>query len=46
MKDIYKIIEDLIYEQEDFVLATILEKSGSAPREQGTKMIIKRVFFY
>ncbi|MBV4414796.1 MAG: XdhC family protein [Clostridium tyrobutyricum] len=44
MKDIYEIIEDLIYEQEDFVLATILEKSGSAPREQGTKMIIKRDF--
>ncbi|MEY8001086.1 XdhC family aldehyde oxidoreductase maturation factor [Clostridium sp. Mt-5] len=42
MKDIYEAINDLVCRNEDFVLATILEKSGSAPREQGTKMIIKR----
>ncbi|MHC6180072.1 XdhC family aldehyde oxidoreductase maturation factor [Clostridium sp. JNZ X4-2] len=44
MKDIYEAINDLIFKNQDFVLATILEKSGSAPREQGTKMIIKRDF--
>ncbi|CAB1245940.1 XdhC family aldehyde oxidoreductase maturation factor [Clostridium sp. MT-14] len=42
MKDIYEVMNDLLCSREDFVLATILEKSGSAPREQGTKMIIKR----
>lgn len=44
MKDIYQIIHKLFDKKESFVLATILEKSGSAPREQGTKMIIEKDF--
>jgi Xanthine and CO dehydrogenases maturation factor, XdhC/CoxF family len=44
MKDFYEIIYEFLEKKESFVLATILEKSGSAPRDQGTKMIIKRDF--
>ncbi len=44
MTDIYETIYELLDNKEDFVLATILEKYGSAPREEGTKMIIKRDF--
>ena len=44
VEDIYEVINNLLDKKEDFVLATILEKSGSAPREEGTKMIIKRDF--
>lgn len=44
MNDLYEIIYKFLDKKESFVLATILEKSGSAPREQGTKMIIKRDF--
>lgn len=44
MKDIYETMYDILDNKEDFVLATILEKTGSAPREEGTKMIIKRDF--
>lgn len=41
---IYESICESLYKNEGFVLATILEKSGSAPREQGTKMLIKKNF--
>ena len=44
MNDLYQIIHKFIDKKENFVLATILDKSGSAPREQGTKMIIKKDF--
>jgi len=44
MKDFYEIIYEFLEKKESFVLATILDKSGSAPREQGTKMIIKKDF--
>ncbi len=44
MKDIYESMIELLESKEDFVLATILEKHGSAPREEGAKMIIKRDF--
>ncbi|MCH5138735.1 molybdenum dehydrogenase, partial [Clostridiaceae bacterium UIB06] len=44
MKDFYQIINEFLEKKESFVLATILEKSGSAPREQGTKMIIEKDF--
>lgn len=44
MKDLYEIMYEFLDREESFVLATILDKSGSAPREQGTKMIIKKDF--
>lgn len=44
MKDIYEVMYELLESKESFVLATILEKAGSAPRGQGTKMIIKKDF--
>lgn len=44
MKDLYEIIYEFLDRKESFVLATILEKFGSAPREQGTKMIIEKDF--
>jgi len=42
MKSFYKSIDNLINNGEDFVIATILQKSGSAPREEGAKMLIKK----
>ncbi|WP_411678770.1 XdhC family aldehyde oxidoreductase maturation factor [Clostridium thailandense] len=44
MRDINELISEILDNKESFVLATILEKSGSAPREEGTKMIIKKDF--
>lgn len=44
MSDILKRINEFLDKKENFVLATILKKSGSAPREEGTKMIIKKDF--
>lgn len=44
MKDIYESINHLLKSKEDFVLATILKKAGSAPREEGAKMLIRRDF--
>lgn len=44
MDDIYQKMIDLLNDKQDFVVATILSKSGSAPREAGTKMIVKRDF--
>lgn len=42
MKDFYKSIDNLIDNKEEFVIATILQKAGSAPREEGAKMLIKK----
>lgn len=44
MFDCYLSINELLTKKESFCLATILTKSGSAPREIGTKMIIKKDF--
>ena len=44
MVDIYELINEQIEKKESFVLATILEKLGSAPREEGTKMLIRKDF--
>ena len=42
MKTIIEHIVDSVNEQQEIVTATILEKSGSAPREAGAKMVIRR----
>jgi xanthine dehydrogenase accessory factor len=44
MKDICEEMIKLLREDQAFVIATILTKSGSAPREEGTKMLIKKDF--
>lgn len=44
MVDIYDSIYNLLINKESLCLATILYKEGSAPREEGTKMIIKKDF--
>jgi xanthine dehydrogenase accessory factor len=44
MEDIYELVKKQLDKKESFVLATILKKSGSAPREEGTKMLIRRDF--
>lgn len=44
MKEIYEHVVELLRENQVFVIATILSKSGSAPREEGTKMLIKKDF--
>lgn len=44
MKDIYELINEQIEKKESFVLSTILRKAGSAPREEGTKMLIRKDF--
>lgn len=42
MVDIYKSIYEMLQKKESFCLATILLKKGSAPRGEGTKMIIRK----
>lgn len=42
IKSIYQNIVELFNEKQDFIIATILDKSGPVPREEGTKMIIKK----
>ncbi|MFZ5969223.1 MAG: XdhC family aldehyde oxidoreductase maturation factor [Bacillota bacterium] len=44
MSDIFEWINGSLDKKENFVLATILKKSGSAPREEGTKMLVKKDF--
>lgn len=44
MKDICVQAFELLMENQAFVIATILSKSGSAPREEGTKMLIRKDF--
>ena len=43
MKTIIEHIVDSLNEQNEIVTATILQKSGSAPREAGAKMVPLRV---
>ncbi|NMM61236.1 molybdenum dehydrogenase [Clostridium sp. P21] len=42
MQDIYETVNEFLDRKQEFVLATILEKSESTPREEGVKMIIKK----
>lgn len=42
MKTIVEHIVESLHEQHEIVTATILEKSGSAPREAGAKMVIRK----
>lgn len=42
MANVYKNIKELIKRKENFVVATIISKTGSGPREKGTKMIIRK----
>lgn len=42
MKTIIEHIVDSLNEQNEIVTATILQKSGSAPREAGAKMVIRK----
>jgi len=42
MKTIIEHIVDSLNEQHEIVTATIVQKSGSAPREAGTKMVIRK----
>jgi xanthine dehydrogenase accessory factor len=42
MHDFFKIVKKIKKEKENVVLATILEKSGSAPRGEGAKMIVRQ----
>ncbi|TCO71826.1 XdhC family aldehyde oxidoreductase maturation factor [Marinisporobacter balticus] len=44
MKDICEQVMDLLKDKQEIVMATILNKSGSAPRDEGTKMLIKKDF--
>ena len=44
MDDCFGKIITLLRDRQDFVVATIVSKSGSAPRVIGTKMIIRRDF--
>lgn len=44
MKDFFEHIISLEENRENLVLATILNKSGSAPREEGAKMLVKKDF--
>jgi xanthine dehydrogenase accessory factor len=44
MKDLYDPIINIENTGEPLVLTTILSKSGSAPREEGTKMLVKQDF--
>lgn len=44
MKEIYEQIIELLDINQSSVMITILDKSGSAPREEGTKMLVKKDF--
>ncbi|NVN92512.1 MAG: XdhC family protein [Desulfuromonadales bacterium] len=41
MKKIYESMLDLLQEGESFAVATIFDKSGSAPRTEGAKMVVR-----
>lgn len=41
MNNLIRQIKETQHQRENFVLATILEKSGSAPRNEGAKMMIR-----
>jgi xanthine dehydrogenase accessory factor len=42
MKKLCKTMYDLLCQQESFAVATIFDKSGSAPRAEGAKMIVRK----
>ncbi|MDR3561567.1 MAG: XdhC family protein [Negativicutes bacterium] len=42
MKRFFRQMADLLQNQESFVVATIFDKTGSAPRTAGTKMVIRQ----
>lgn len=42
MYDIYNKAEEILQNDESFVMVTILNKYGTVPRERGTKMIVKK----
>jgi len=42
MEQIFKAIVQSIHDNEDIILATIIESMGSTPRSSGTKMLIRR----
>lgn len=41
MKELYKAMVDLLHRGERFAVATIFDRSGSAPRAEGAKMVIR-----
>jgi xanthine dehydrogenase accessory factor len=41
MKKLYKSMLELLQQGESFALATIFDKSGSAPRTEGAKMVVR-----
>ncbi len=41
MKKLYKIMHELLQQGESFAVATIFDKSGSAPRTEGAKMVVR-----
>ena len=41
MKKLYRAMLGLLQQEESFAVATISDKSGSAPRSEGAKMIVR-----
>ncbi len=41
MKNLYNSMVDLLIKKENFVVATLFDKTGSAPRSDGAKMIVR-----
>ncbi len=41
MKKFYSAIVELLQNKEDFVVATLFDKTGSAPRSDGAKMVVR-----
>ena len=41
MKKLYEAMVGLLHRNESFAVATIFDKSGSAPRSEGTKMVVR-----
>ncbi len=42
MKSFFRQVSDLVADKESIVVATIFDKSGSAPRTAGAKMVVRR----
>ncbi len=42
MKKLFKVMHELLQQGESFAVATIFDKSGSAPRTEGAKMVVKQ----
>ena len=41
MQKLYRLMETLIQKEESFAVATIFDKTGSAPRTAGAKMVVR-----